>query len=66
MARVIVDKALYRDGRRESCGDLSDELDELGSIVDGLRWITTEPVSDCVRTDGVRGTSNSPTGLPGC
>ena len=27
MARVIVDKALYRDGRRESCGDLSDELD---------------------------------------
>ena len=29
MARVIIDKALYRDGTRESCGDLSDELDAL-------------------------------------
>lgn len=26
---MIIDKALYRDGRREACGDLSDELDAL-------------------------------------
>ena len=26
MGGVIIDKALYRDGRREPCGDLSDEL----------------------------------------
>jgi magnesium transporter len=41
MARVIVDKALYREGRRESCGDLSDELDRMrrsGSPHDFL-WI---------------------------
>lgn len=41
MARVIIDKALYRDGRRESCGDLSDELDTLrsgGTSTDFL-WI---------------------------
>lgn len=41
MARVIIDKALYRDGRRGSCGDLSDELDTLrsgGTSTDFL-WI---------------------------
>ncbi|MFC7488771.1 magnesium and cobalt transport protein CorA [Knoellia sp. CPCC 206453] len=41
MARVIIDKALYRDGKRGSCGDLSDELDTLradGSSTDFL-WI---------------------------
>lgn len=41
MARVIIDKALYRDGRRGSCGDLSDELDALrtaGTSTDFL-WI---------------------------
>jgi magnesium transporter len=27
--RVIVDQAIYRDGRRSPCGDLSDELDGL-------------------------------------
>jgi magnesium transporter len=38
---VIIDKALYRDGRRGSCGDLSDELDALraqGTHTDFL-WI---------------------------
>lgn len=41
MARVIIDKALYRDGKRGSCGDLSDELDAMrasGSATDFL-WI---------------------------
>ena len=41
MARVIVDKALYREGQRESCGDLSDELERMrasGSRHDFL-WI---------------------------
>jgi len=41
MARVIIDKALYRDGQRGSCGDLSEELDSLradGSSTDFL-WI---------------------------
>lgn len=41
MAPVIIDKALYRDGRRGSCGDLSDELGALraaGTSTDFL-WI---------------------------
>lgn len=41
MARVIIDKALYRGGQRGSCGDLSDELDTLresGADTDFL-WI---------------------------
>ncbi|WP_353950023.1 magnesium and cobalt transport protein CorA [Knoellia sp. S7-12] len=41
MSRVIIDKALYRDGKRGSCGDLSDELDALraaGTSTDFL-WI---------------------------
>ena len=38
---MIIDKALYRDGKRGSCGDLSDELDALreqGTHTDFL-WI---------------------------
>ncbi|MEO6020297.1 MAG: magnesium and cobalt transport protein CorA [Knoellia sp.] len=38
---MIIDKALYRDGKRGSCGDLSDELDSLrneGADTDFL-WI---------------------------
>lgn len=31
MTRVIIDKALYRDGRRDACGDLSDELEGIRS-----------------------------------
>ncbi|PRY54881.1 magnesium transporter [Knoellia remsis] len=41
MARVIIDKALYRGGKREACGDLSDELGvlrETGQQTDFL-WI---------------------------
>ncbi|WP_084764037.1 magnesium and cobalt transport protein CorA [Knoellia subterranea] len=41
MARVIIDKALYSAGRRESCGDLSDELDTLrsGGRTNDFLWI---------------------------
>lgn len=41
MAPVIIDKALYRNGQRGSCGDLSDELDAIrasGAGTDFL-WI---------------------------
>jgi len=41
MTRVIIDKALYRAGRRDACGDLSDELEairETGSDTDFI-WI---------------------------
>lgn len=41
MTRVIIDKALYRAGRRDACGDLSDELEairETGSATDFI-WI---------------------------
>lgn len=41
MARVIIDKALYRAGRRDACGDLSDELEAIrqtGSDTDFI-WI---------------------------
>jgi hypothetical protein len=68
---------LYRYGNSPSlrfilnritdCADLNDEVEEFGSIVDGLRrtleCITTDPVSDCVLTDsseGARGTLNKP------
>lgn len=53
MARVIIDKALYRNGRRGSCGDLSDELDSLRDDGDpnaflwiGLKDPTMEELED--------------------
>jgi magnesium transporter len=36
---VIVDQAIYRDGLRHACGDLSDELDLMRSQHDGFLWI---------------------------
>jgi magnesium transporter len=36
---VIVDQAIYRNGRRHSCGDLSDELAALRRGQDGFIWI---------------------------
>jgi magnesium transporter len=36
---VIVDQAIYRGGRRDPCGDLSDELAELRRGGDGFIWI---------------------------
>ena len=41
MALVIVDKAIYVDGERRPCGDLSDELDALrdGGSPGSFLWI---------------------------
>ncbi len=41
MASVIVDRAIYEDGRRRECGDLSDELARLRTSSDsaGFLWI---------------------------
>jgi magnesium transporter len=36
---VIVDQAVYREGTRLPCADLSDELDRLGDAPDGFIWI---------------------------
>lgn len=43
---VIVDKAIYRDGRRQGCGDLSDELDVLRLTQDGFLWIGLKDPTD--------------------
>jgi magnesium transporter len=45
---VIVDQAVYRDGRRMSCGDLSDELDALRASGDprGFLWIGLKDPTD--------------------
>jgi len=43
---VIVDKAIYRDGRRQGCGDLSDELDTLRLTQDGFLWIGLKDPTD--------------------
>jgi magnesium transporter len=46
MAPVIVDRAVYRHGVREPCGDLSDELDGLRGTADGFLWIGLKDPSD--------------------
>lgn len=45
---MIVDQAVYRDGQRTGCGDLSDELDALRSSVDprGFLWIGLKDPTD--------------------
>ncbi|GAA1975314.1 magnesium/cobalt transporter CorA [Terrabacter lapilli] len=43
---MIVDKAIYRNGRRQGCGDLSDELDALRLQQDGFLWIGLEDPTD--------------------
>jgi magnesium transporter len=43
---VIVDKAIYRKGRRQPCGDLSDELDVLRLTQDGFLWIGLKDPTD--------------------
>jgi magnesium transporter len=43
---VIVDKAIYRNGRRQGCGDLSDELDVLRLTQDGFLWIGLKDPTD--------------------
>ena len=36
---MIIDAAVYRDGRRLPCGDLSDEAEALRDVPDGFIWI---------------------------
>jgi magnesium transporter len=43
---VIVDQAIYRDGRRYGCGDLSDELDALRAGAKGFLWIGLKDPTD--------------------
>jgi len=46
MRDVIVDQAVYRDGRRMPCGDLSDELERLRKAEDGFIWIGLKDPTD--------------------
>lgn len=46
MSPVIVDKAVYRDGYRFSCGDISEELEELRSTGEGFLWIGLKDPTD--------------------
>lgn len=41
-----MDQAIYRDGRRQPCGDLSDELDALRAGADGFLWIGLKEPTD--------------------
>ncbi len=41
-----MDKAIYKDGRRHGCGDLSDELDALRLGVEGFLWIGLKDPTD--------------------
>ena len=41
-----MDKAIYRNGRRQGCGDLSDELDVLRLTQDGFLWIGLKDPTD--------------------
>ncbi|EWT01772.1 magnesium transporter CorA [Intrasporangium oryzae NRRL B-24470] len=43
---MIVDQAIYRDGRRHQCGDLSDELDALRAGAEGFLWIGLKDPTD--------------------
>ncbi|MEW1953596.1 magnesium/cobalt transporter CorA [Terrabacter sp. NPDC080008] len=43
---MIVDKAIYRNGRRRPCGDLSDELDAVRLRKDGFLWIGLQDPTD--------------------
>jgi len=46
MSDVIVDQAVYRDGHRMPCGDLSDELERLRSVGQGFIWIGLKDPTD--------------------
>jgi len=46
MSDVIVDQAVYRDGRRMPCGDLSDELELLRAAEQGFIWIGLKDPTD--------------------
>ncbi len=47
MAAVIIDQAVYRDGQRDSCPDLSDALDEVRASGNGFVWVgLKDPTSE--------------------
>jgi len=46
MSDVIVDQAVYRDGHRMPCGDLSDELEVLRRAEHGFIWIGLKDPTD--------------------
>jgi magnesium transporter len=46
ISNVIVDQAIYRDGRRMPCGDLSDELELLRKAGHGFIWIGLKDPTD--------------------
>ena len=46
MSNVIVDQAVYRDGHRIPCGDLSDELEVLRRDEHGFIWIGLKDPTD--------------------
>jgi magnesium transporter len=46
MSDVIVDQAIYRDGHRMHCGDLSDELEMLRDAGHGFIWIGLKDPTD--------------------
>ncbi|GAB3677508.1 magnesium and cobalt transport protein CorA [Angustibacter aerolatus] len=46
MCDVIVDQAVYRDGKRQLCTDLSDELEQLREVPDGFIWIGLKDPTD--------------------
>ncbi len=41
-----MDKAIYRNGKRQACGDLGDELDVLRLTQDGFLWIGLKDPTD--------------------
>jgi magnesium transporter len=46
MGRVIVDAAVYREGTRQPCHDLSDEVEQLRDVPDGFIWIGLKDPTD--------------------
>ena len=52
---MIVDQAVYRDGHRQPCSDLSDEIERLRDVPDGFVWIglkdPTEAEFDLVKDE---------------
>lgn len=43
---MIIDQAVYRDGRRQPCTDLSDEIERLRELQDGFVWIGLKDPTD--------------------
>jgi magnesium transporter len=46
MGGVIVDAAVYREGTRQPCHDLSDEIEKLLDVPDGFIWIGLKDPTD--------------------